>query len=149
VGALATAGVLAAALALFLKRTTAGRALRAVGESSRTAALMGINIERTFALAAGISGFLGGVAGLLIGYFFSAGIATGSIGVKALAAAVIGGFGNVPGAVLGGLLLGVFDSVVAADLSATWRDAIVYGLIIAVLLIRAGLPLQRRVFARG
>ena len=82
-------------------------------------------------------------------YFFSAGIATGSIGVKALAAAVIGGFGNVPGAVLGGLLLGVFDSVVAADISATWRDAIVYGLIIVVLLIRAGLPLQRRVFARG
>ena len=69
--------------------------------------------------------------------------------MKALAAAVIGGFGNVPGAVLGGLLLGVFDSVVAADISATWRDAIVYGLIIVVLLIRAGLPLQRRVFARG
>ena len=102
IGALATAGVLAGALALFLKRTTAGRALRAVGESSHTAALMGIDIERTFALAAGISGFLGGVAGLLIGYFFSAGIATGSIGVKALAAAVIGGFGNVQGAVLGG-----------------------------------------------
>ena len=149
VGALATAAVLAGALAVFLKRTTAGRALRAVGESSHTAALMGINIERTFALAAGISGFLGGVAGLLIGYFFSAGIATGSIGVKALAAAVIGGFGNVPGAVLGGLLLGIFDSVVAADVSATWRDAIVYGLIIAVLLIRAGLPLRRRIFARG
>ena len=87
--------------------------------------------------------------GLLIGYFFSAGIATGSIGVKALAAAVIGEFGNVPGAVLGGLLLGIFDSVVAADVSATWRDAIVYGLIIAVLLIRAGLPLRRRIFARG
>jgi branched-chain amino acid transport system permease protein len=50
---------------------------------------------------------------------------------------VIGGFGNVPGALVGGLVLGVFDNVVAADISATWRDAIVYGLIIVVLLVRA------------
>jgi branched-chain amino acid transport system permease protein len=148
VGSLATAGVLAAALALFLRRTGAGRALRAVGESSRTAALMGIHVERTLALAAAISGFLGGVAGLLVGYLFSAGISTGTIGVKALAAAVIGGFGNVPGAVVGGLLLGVFDNVVAADVSATWRDAIVYGLIIVVLLARVGGLVGRRVLAR-
>lgn len=149
VGALATAAVLAAGLALFLRRTTAGRALRAVGESSRTAALMGIDVERTLALAAAISGFLGGVAGLLVGYLFSAGIATGSIGVKALAAAVIGGFGNVPGAVVGGLVLGVFDTVVATDVSATWRDAIVYGLIIAVLLVRAGGLVGRRFLVRA
>ena len=76
-------------------------------------------------------------------------IATGAIGVKALAAAVIGGFGNVPGALLGGLVLGVFDSLIAADVSATWRDAIVYALIIVILLIRAGLTLRRRIFARG
>ena len=148
VGALATAGVLAAALALFLRRTTAGRALRAVGESSRTASLMGIHVERTLALAAAISGFLGGVAGLLVGYLFSAGISTGTIGVKALAAAVIGGFGNVPGAVLGGLLLGVGDTVVASEISATWRDAIVYGSIIAVLLLRAGTIIGRRRLVR-
>jgi branched-chain amino acid transport system permease protein len=149
VGTLATAAVLAAALAFVLRRTAAGRALRAVGENSRTAALMGIDVERTLALAAAISGFLGGVAGLLVGYLFSAGIATGAIGVKALAAAVIGGFGNVPGAVVGGLLLGVFDNVVAADISATWRDAIVYGLIIAVLLLRAGGLVTRRLNVRA
>lgn len=149
VGALATAGMLAAALAAFLRRTTAGRALRAVGESSRTASLMGIDVERTLALAAGISGLLGGVAGLLVGYFFSAGISTGAIGVKALAAAVIGGFGNVPGAVIGGLALGVFDNIVATDVSATWRDAIVYGLIIAILLLRAGSLLGRRILVRA
>lgn len=148
VGSLATAAVLAAVLATFLRRTTAGRALRAVGESSRTAALMGIHVERTLALAAGISGFLGGVAGLLVGYLFSAGISTGTIGVKALAAAVIGGFGNVPGAIVGGLLLGVFDNLVAADVSSTWRDAIVYGLIIVVLLVRVGGLVGRRVLAR-
>ena len=148
VGSLATAGVLAAGLALFLRRTSSGRALRAVGESSRTASLMGIHVERTLALAAAISGFLGGVAGLLVGYLFSAGISTGTIGVKALAAAVIGGFGNVPGAVVGGLVLGVFDNLVAADISATWRDAIVYGLIIVVLIVRVGGLVGRRVFSR-
>jgi branched-chain amino acid transport system permease protein len=110
---------------------------------------MGIDVERTLALAAAVSGFLGGVAGLLVGYLFSAGIATGTIGVKALAAAVIGGFGNVQGALVGGLVLGVFDSLIAADVSATWRDAIVYALIIVILLLRAGGTLRRRVLARA
>jgi branched-chain amino acid transport system permease protein len=110
---------------------------------------MGIDVERTLALAAAIAGFLGGVAGLLVGYLFSAGISTGSIGVKALAAAVIGGFGNVPGAVVGGLLLGVFDNIVAADISANWRDAIVFGLIIVVLLVRASAVLGRRILVRA
>jgi branched-chain amino acid transport system permease protein len=148
-GTLAAAGVLAAALALFLRRTASGRALRAVGEDSKTAALMGIDVERTLSLAAALSGFLGGIAGLLVGYLFSAGISTGTIGVKALAAAVIGGFGNVPGAVVGGLVLGVFDNLVASDVSATWRDAIVYGLIIVVLLLRSGGLLKRRRVARS
>ena len=61
---------------------------------------------------------------------------------------MIGGFGNVPGAVVGGLLLGIFDNVVAADVSATWRDAIVYGLIIVVLLVRVGGLVGRRVLSR-
>jgi branched-chain amino acid transport system permease protein len=147
-GVLACAAVLAGGLALFLRRTRAGRAVRAVGESSSTAALMGIDVERMLALSAAISGFLGGVAGLLVGYLFSAGIATGTIGVKALAAAVIGGFGNVPGAIGGGLLLGVFDNLVAAHISATWRDAIVFGLIIVVLLLRPGGLFGRRSVAR-
>ena len=149
IGTLATAAALATLLAVFLRRTTAGRALRAVGESSRTASLMGIDVERTLALAAGISGFLGGVAGLLVGYLFSAGISTGSIGVKALAAAVIGGFGNVPGAVIGGLVLGVFDNLVATYVSANWRDAILIGLIIVVLLIRASAVFGRRLLVRA
>ena len=148
-GVLGCGAALAVGLALFLRHTRACRALRAVGESSHTAALMGIDVERTLALAAAVSGFLGGVAGLLVGYLFSAGIATGAIGIKALAAAVIGGFGNVQGALVGGLLLGVFDSVIAADVSATWRDAIVYALIIVILLLRAGGTLRRRVLARA
>ena len=110
---------------------------------------MGIDVERMIGISAAISGFLGGVAGLLVGYLFSAGIATGTIGVKALAAAVIGGFGNVLGAMVGGLLLGVFDNLVAADVSATWRDAIVFGLIIVVLLLRPGGLFGRRARVDG
>jgi branched-subunit amino acid ABC-type transport system permease component len=55
----------------------------------------------------------------------------------------------VPGAVVGGLVLGVFDNIVATDVSATWRDAIVYGLIIAILLLRAGSLLGRRILVRA
>jgi branched-chain amino acid transport system permease protein len=149
IGVLLCGAVLAGALALFLRRTRTGRAVRAVGESNSTAALMGIDVERMLGVSAAISGFLGGVAGLLVGYLFSAGIATGTIGVKALAAAVIGGFGNVPGAIAGGLLLGVFDNIVAADVSATWRDAIVFGLIIVVLLVRPGGLFGRGKFVRA
>jgi branched-chain amino acid transport system permease protein len=147
-GVLACGAVLAAGLAAFLKLTRTGRAVRAVGESGPTASLMGIDVERMLGISAALAGFLGGIAGLLVGYLFSAGISTGTIGVKALAAAVIGGFGNVPGAIVGGLLLGVFDNLVAADVSATWRDAIVYGLIIAILLLRPGGLFGRRTSAR-
>jgi branched-chain amino acid transport system permease protein len=149
IGVLLCGAVLAGALALFLGRTRTGRAVRAVGESGSTATLMGIDVERMLGISAAISGLLGGVAGLLVGYLFSAGIATGTIGVKALAAAVIGGFGNVPGAIAGGLLLGVFDNIVAADVSATWRDAIVFGLIIVVLLVRPGGLFGRRAIVRA
>jgi branched-chain amino acid transport system permease protein len=148
IGVLACGAVLAAALAAFLKLTRTGRAVRAVGENRATAALMGINVERMLGVSAAVAGFLGGVAGLLVGYLFSAGISTGTIGVKALAAAVIGGFGNVPGAIVGGLILGVFDNLVAANVSATWRDAIVFGLIIAVLLLRPDGIFGRRTSAR-
>lgn len=141
---LGTAALLVGGLSVFLRTTRIGRAVRAVGESRETAALMGINAEAMFAVSAGVSGLLGGVAGLLVGWLFSAGIATGAIGVKALAAAVVGGFGSLPGALAGGLLVGIFDNVVGVDVSATWRDAIVFGLIIGVLLVRPSGLLRRR-----
>lgn len=149
VGVFATGAVLAGALSFFLRRTRVGRAVRAVGESRETAALMGINAEAMFAVSAAISGLLGGIAGLLVGYLFSGGISTGVIGVKALSAAVLGGFGSLPGALVGGLLVGVFDNVVAVDVSATWRDAIVFGLIICVLLVRPSGLFGRRLFVRS
>lgn len=147
VAILVTGTLLVVALTLFLRVTRTGRAVRAVGENTSTAALMGIDVERMFGVSAAISGLLGGIAGLLVGYLFVGGTSTGVIGLKSLAAAVLGGFGNLPGALVGGLLVGVLDNLVAADVSSNWRDAIVFGLVIAVLLVRpSGIFGRRRLF---
>ena len=132
---LTIAAVIVVVLTLFLRRTRTGRALRAVGESTSTASLMGIDVERMFAVSASVSGFLGGVAGLFVGYIFVGGITAGDIGLKSLIAAVLGGFGSLPGALVGGLLLGVIDNLVAVDISSSWRDAIVFTFMISVLLV--------------
>lgn len=149
IGVLVTGAVLVIALTTFLRVTRTGRAVRAVGENASTASLMGIDVERMYGVSAAISGFLGGVAGLLVGYLFVAGTATGVIGLKSLAAAVVGGFGNLAGALVGGLVVGVLDNLVAANLSSNWRDAIVFGSIIVVLLVRPSGILGRRRAARA
>jgi branched-chain amino acid transport system permease protein len=133
---LAAVAVLVTVLVLFLRTTRTGRAVRAVGESDSTAALMGINVERTYGLSAFIGGMLGGVAGIFVGWLFVAGISAGVIGIKGLAAAVVGGFGSLPGAVVGGLAIGVIDNLIGVEISTLWRDAVVFALVIAVLLVR-------------
>jgi branched-chain amino acid transport system permease protein len=133
---LAAVAALVTVLVLFLRTTRTGRAVRAVGESDSTAALMGINVERTYGLSAFIGGMLGGVAGIFVGWLFVAGISAGVIGIKGLAAAVVGGFGSLPGAVVGGLAIGVVDNLIGVEISTLWRDAVVFALVIAVLLIR-------------
>lgn len=149
VAVLATAAVFTGAFSLFLRLTRTGRAMRAVGENPKVASLMGINVERTLALSAFISGILGGVAGLYVGYIFVGGITAGNIGIKGLAAAVLGGFGNLPGALLGGFLFGLFDNLVAVYVSASWRDAIVFALMIVVLLVLPSGLLGRRRYVRA
>lgn len=131
---LATAAVFTVAFSLFLRLTRTGRAMRAVGESPQVASLMGIDVERTFAASAFVSGALGGVAGLYVGYIFVGGITAGDIGIKGLAAAVLGGFGNLTGALVGGFLLGLLDNLVGVYVSSSWRDAIVFTFMILVLL---------------
>lgn len=133
---LVIAAALMALLHVFLTRSKRGTALRAVGENPATASLMGINVERTMGLSAGVGGALGGIAGLFVGWLFVAGITAGEVGVKSLAAAVLGGFGHIPGAVAGGLIIGVLDNLVAVFLSSAWRDVVVFSLVIGVLLIR-------------
>jgi branched-chain amino acid transport system permease protein len=133
---LTAVAVLVTVLVLFLRTTRTGRAVRAVGESDATAALMGINVERTYGLSAFIGGMLGGIAGIFVGWLFVAGISAGVIGIKGLAAAVVGGFGSLPGAVVGGLTIGVIDNLIGVEISTLWRDAVVFALVIVVLLVR-------------
>jgi branched-chain amino acid transport system permease protein len=146
---LVTAAIFTTAFTLFLRLTRTGRAMRAVGENQKVAALMGINVERMLAGSAFVSGALGGVAGLYVGYIFVAGITAGDIGIKGLAAAVLGGFGNLPGALIGGFLFGLLDNLVAVYVNASWRDAIVFGFMILVLLVLPSGLLGRRRYAHA
>jgi branched-chain amino acid transport system permease protein len=126
---------------IFLDRLVAstrlGQGIRAVAQDADTAGLMGININRVIAQTFIIGGFLGGAAGFLFG--LQNGVVYGmgtSPGIKAFTAAVLGGIGNVRGAVFGGLLLGVVESLSISCINTSWTDVISFIILVLVLLIR-------------
>ncbi len=123
-------------LQLLLKRTRLGLAMRAAAEDPATAEVMGIPIDRVIALTFALSGGLAGVAGILIGSLYYASFEMGILGLKSLSAAVLGGFGSLPGAMLGGLLLGVLETLGAVYIKSEYNDIIVYGLLVLILLAR-------------
>ena len=134
--------VLMLGLRWFVYRTRAGMALRAVSVNVDAAALMGINVNTIIAMTFMIGSALAAAAGAMVG------LRNPKIeplmglmpGIKAFVAAVLGGIGNFPGAVAGGLLMGVSETLVAAYISSTYRDAVAFIILIAVLLVRpAGL----------
>ena len=137
----ATALGLMLALHLFLKKTRLGLAVRAVAGNKEIAYLMGINVPLTISVIFGIACALGAAAGVLIGPINYVFVLMGvGILIKAFAAAVIGGFGSLPGAVLGGLLVGVTESLGAGYLSGNYKDIYAFILLIIVLMVRpAGL----------
>ncbi len=125
-------------LQLLVYRTRFGRAMRAVSFDHRTAALMGINTDRVIAGTFMLGSALAAGAGLLYAIKDTAvqplmGL---YVGLKAFVAAVIGGIGNVPGAVLGALVLGLCEEFVVGYTSSSWRDAVAFGFLIVVLLVR-------------
>jgi branched-chain amino acid transport system permease protein len=125
-----------ALLQLFFARTTLGQALRATAENPVAAQLMGIRVERMMALTFLLSGFLAGGAGVLVASIVYANFDLGLIGIKAFAAAVLGGFGHVAGAMAGGLLLGLLETMGAFYVSSAFKDIIAYTLLILILLVR-------------
>jgi branched-chain amino acid transport system permease protein len=132
-------GVALAAMAglhLFFGRSVTGQALRAAAESPVAAQLMGIPVERMMALTFLLSGFLAGGAGVLVASIVYANFDLGLIGVKAFAAAVLGGFGSVAGAMAGGLVLGLLETMGAFYVSSAFKDLIAYTLLILILLVR-------------
>jgi len=130
--ALAAMGV----LQLFFSRSRVGWAMRAAAENSPAARLMGIRVERMMTLTFFLSGVLAGGAGVLVASMFYADASLGLIGVKSFAAAVLGGFGQFGGAVVGGLLLGVVETLGAFYVSSAFKDLIAYSLLILMLLLR-------------
>jgi branched-chain amino acid transport system permease protein len=133
-----TALVLMAGLQTIVMRTRFGRAMRAVSVDAPAAALMGVNVDRVIAGTFMLGSALAAAAGILVG------LSNPKIdplmgllpGLKAFVAAVLGGIGSVPGAMVGGLLLGVVETLVAGYVSSTYRDAIAFVILIAILLYR-------------
>ncbi|MEI3163458.1 MAG: branched-chain amino acid ABC transporter permease [Lachnospirales bacterium] len=125
-------------LSLFINCTKVGKAMLAVSEDKGAAELMGINVNATISLTFAIGSALAAVAGVL--FVSSYGYVdpyTGALpGIKAFVAAVLGGIGSIPGAMLGGVILGVIESLSKAYISTNLSDAIVFGVLIVVLLVK-------------
>jgi len=133
-----------------LKGTQIGRAVRAVAESPRAAALLGINVEGVFSAATVIASALGGMAGVLIALYANAvfpGMGQPMLH-KGIAVVILGGMGDVRGALIGGLFLGCAEVFSVAYIGSTMRDAAAFGLLFLILLIRPhglfGQAAQRR-----
>lgn len=126
------------ALMLFIKKSKAGQAMLAVSEDRAAATLMGINVNKTIALTFAIGSALAAIAGaLLCSAYPSLTPYTGAMpGIKAFVAAVFGGIGSIPGAMIGGILLGVIENLSKAYISSQLSDAIVFSVLIVVLLVK-------------
>ncbi|HEU4963217.1 MAG TPA: branched-chain amino acid ABC transporter permease [Bacilli bacterium] len=130
--------VLMIVLNYWINRTKMGKALRATAENGDTAGLLGINTNAIIILTVCIASALGGVAGMLIGLTYSALIPTMglTLGFKGLAVLILGGVGSIPGAMVCGLILGMAEVLTVAYGDSSYRDAVAFGLIILILLLR-------------
>jgi len=138
VAMLGTTALLCAGLWFLIQRTRVGIALRATSQDMRAAGLMGIKVDRaisgTFVLGSGLAA----VAGMMVGMYqgviaFDSGYA---VGLKAFTAAVLGGIGNVPGAVLGGFLIGILEDLTGATVGSDWKQTSTFVILILVLVLR-------------
>jgi len=124
------------ALYLFFKLTKTGMAMRATAQSQTAARLMGVSVTRIFSLTWAISAGIGGVAGVLIAPIIYLDPNLGFIGVKAFAGAILGGFGSIPGAIVGGMLLGIIENLSGYFFNAGIKQVSTYILLILVLVVR-------------
>ncbi len=129
--------VIMLALTLFINKTRMGKSMRAVSEDKEAAELMGINVNRTITVTFAIGSALAAIASVFYGGAYTyIRPTTGSMpGIKAFTAAVFGGIGSIPGAMLGGVMLGVIEKFAESMLSV-WSNAIVFGVLIIVLIVK-------------
>jgi len=134
---IAVAAVMLIILDTLVARTRLGQSIRAVAQDADTAVLMGVNVERVIVLTFVIGGALAGAGGFLQAMTFSAASNMGFLpGVKAFTAAVLGGIGNVRGAVLGGITLGLVESYGGFIFQASYKDVIAFLVLVLILMIR-------------
>ena len=120
----------------FFRFTRTGTSMRATSQNQLAAVYMGISLGKVFSLTWTISAALGGFAGVLLAPITFVHFNMGSLGLKALPAAVLGGFGSIPGSVVGGLVIGVTESLAGFYLPSGWKDIVPYIILILVLIIR-------------
>lgn len=117
-------------------RTKFGLGVRCVASNTYTAGLMGINIDRYFALVFVLAGMLAGSAGILLGMKYTVFPTMGNVSLKAFIASVLGGLGSVRGAIVGALIIGILEIMISAYFSSAMRDLINFGLLILILLVK-------------
>jgi branched-chain amino acid transport system permease protein len=134
------------ALSFLVRSTSLGRAMRAVSQDPLAAALVGVDVDRVIAATFFIGGFLGGAASVVYGlYINTIGFQMGfQNGLYAFTAAVLGGIGSIPGAVVGGLVIGLVRSLSSAYVGERWTGAIVFAILIVILVFRPEGLLGRR-----
>lgn len=144
--AIAACIVIMIILTTFIERTRMGKAMRALSQDKAAARLMGINVNKTISLTFAIGSALAAIAGVLLcSAYPTLTPTTGAMpGIKAFTAAVFGGIGSIPGAFLGGLLLGVIENLAKAYISTQLSDAVVFGVLIIVLLVKPAGILGKR-----
>lgn len=131
-------GIMMALLHLFIRRTKTGKAMRAVSQDKTMASLVGINIDTVISLTFIIGSGLAAVAGMMVAMYY--GLVNYSIGysagIKAFTAAVLGGIGSIPGAMFGGILLGLVESLGASYISSEYKDVYAFVLLIIILFLK-------------
>ena len=147
---LSVTAVIMIGLTLFINGTRTGKAMRAVSEDRGAAELMGISTNKTILLTFAIGSALAAVASAFYGMtYVYIRPTTGSMpGIKAFTAAVFGGIGSLPGAMLGGVLLGLIEQFAKAYISTQWSDAIVFGVLVIVLIVKPTGLLGRKVMEK-
>ena len=135
---LAVTAVIMISLSLFINKTKLGKAMRAVSEDKDAAELMGISVNRTITMTFAIGSALAAVASVFYGATYTyIKPTTGSMpGIKAFTAAVFGGIGSIPGAMLGGIMLGIIEQLSQRYISSLWTNAIVFGVLVLVLVVK-------------